>query len=271
MWKSDGTTAGTVTLSISGQSWSTSNTPSITASHDGTVYFRGYDSTNKYALWKSEAPHYTGSVMVKDTYTGSSSSHVYGPYGMVAVGDTIFFNGYDSTNKYTLWKSDGTATGTVMVKNIHSSANIAQPQGPVYLTAVGDIVYFRGYDNINDYALWKSDGTAAGTMMVKDTYPASSSSTSFGPVYLNAVDDIVYFRGKDANGYGLWKSDGTEVGTVKIDINLNPLYDINYFSLIGDTLYFKAYENGTNQVGLWGCSTQYANLGITAINEITYF
>ena len=108
-------------------------------------------------------------------------------------------------------------------------------------------------------------------MMVKDTYPASSSSTSFGPVYLNAVDDIVYFRGKDANGYGLWKSDGTEVGTVKIDINLNPLYDINYFSLIGDTLYFKAYENGTNQVGLWGCSTQYANLGITAINEITYF
>ena len=33
---------------------------------------------------------------------------------------------------------------------------------------MGNTVYFRGYDPINGYALWKSDGTTAGTVMLKD-------------------------------------------------------------------------------------------------------
>ena len=56
-----------------------------------------------------------------------------------------------------------------MVKNIGS---------PYDLTAVGNTLFFRGYDTTNGYAIWKSDGTTAGTVMVKDT---DTSSTTIGP------------------------------------------------------------------------------------------
>ena len=40
------------------------------------------------------------------------------------------------------------------------------------LTAVGNTLFFSGYDATNGGALWKSDGTTSGTVMVKDTYPS---------------------------------------------------------------------------------------------------
>ena len=39
-----------------------------------------------------------------------------------------------------------------------------------YLTANGNTLFFRGYDTTNGLALWKSDGTTSGTVMVKDTF-----------------------------------------------------------------------------------------------------
>ena len=43
--------------------------------------------------------------MVKDFNAGSTS---YAPNGLTAVGNTLFFSGYDATNGRALWKSDGT-------------------------------------------------------------------------------------------------------------------------------------------------------------------
>ena len=37
-------------------------------------------------------------------------------------------------------------------------------------------LYFVGNDGANGYELWKSDGTTAGTVMVKDIAPGSASS-----------------------------------------------------------------------------------------------
>ncbi len=80
-----------------------------------------------------------------------------------------------------MWKSDGTASGTVMVKDINSGSSTSFPD---YLTAVGSTLYFRAYDGTNGYELWKSDGTSAGTVMVKDINSGSGSSY---PSYLTAV------------------------------------------------------------------------------------
>ena len=91
----------------------------------------------------------------------------YGPDELTAVGNTLFFEGYDTRNGWALWKSDGTPAGTAMVKDIHTSSTY---YGPNELTAVGNTLLFKGYDTTNGYALWKSDGTTAGTVMVKDTY-----------------------------------------------------------------------------------------------------
>ena len=47
---------------------------------------------------------------------------------------------------------------------------------PQYLTNVGGTLFFTANDGINGTELWKSDGTAAGTVLVKDINPGSDGS-----------------------------------------------------------------------------------------------
>ena len=81
--------------------------------------------------------------MVKDIRSGSSSSS---PNDFTAVGNTLCFRADDGTNGYELWKSDGTASGTVMVKDIRSGSGHSYPS---YLTAVGSTLFFRADDGTN--------------------------------------------------------------------------------------------------------------------------
>ena len=61
--------------------------------------------------------------------------------------------------------------------------------------------------------LWKSDGTEAGTVLVKDINPGGGGSAGSLPNHLTAVDGTLYFTAFDPDtGIELWKSDGTEAG-----------------------------------------------------------
>lgn len=58
-----------------------------------------------------------------------------------------------------------------------------------YVNATGSL-YFPAWDGVNGTELWRSDGTAAGTYMVKDIYVGSSDSN---PSDLTVINGIVYF------------------------------------------------------------------------------
>ena len=62
--------------------------------------------------------------MVKDIDSGSGSSY---PDHLTAVGNTLYFRANDGTNGAELWKSDGTASGTVMVKDIQQGSGSSSP------------------------------------------------------------------------------------------------------------------------------------------------
>jgi ELWxxDGT repeat protein len=103
------------------------------------------------------------------------------------VGKTLFFLIYNSG--YELWKSDGTAAGTVQIKPISPSPYFGE------LTNVLGSLFFSANASGSGYELWRSDGTAAGTTMVQDLWPGAQSSF---PSEFTLVRDKMFFT---ADGY----------------------------------------------------------------------
>ena len=63
--------------------------------------------------------------------------------------------------------------GTVLVKDLYDSLNAYDLQ---QLISVNDNVFFTAYDHSHGREVWYSNGTAAGTHMVKDINPDSADN-----------------------------------------------------------------------------------------------
>ena len=156
------------------------STPALTPSVEGadlTVDVPMSNITFQYgtgaASGSSSSTCIGTACMVKDINVGGNSFNVYPPV-MVTVGNTLYFVAEDGTNGEELWKSDGTASGTMMVKDINVSGNGASWHNNV--AVIGNTLYFTADDGTNGNELWKTDGTASGTVMVKDINSGSSTS-----------------------------------------------------------------------------------------------
>ncbi|MCZ8192555.1 MAG: hypothetical protein O9326_23280, partial [Microcystis sp. LE19-338.1B] len=186
-------------------------------------------------------------VLVADIYPGSSELFDSNPRNLTVVGNTLFFGASDGVNGRELWKSDGTAAGTVLVKDIRPGS---LGSFPLFLTAVGNTLFFNANDGVNGEELWKSDGTATGTVLLKDILPGVSRSF---PNRLTAVGNTLFFRATaPGSATELWKSDGTAAGTVLVkDIRPGSLGSYpDYLRAVGNTLFFTA-NDGVNGRGLW--------------------
>ena len=96
-----------------------------------------------------------------------------------------------------------------MVKDIRAGGD----SYPGTLTALGSTLYFRANDGTSGYELWKSDGTTAGTVMVKDISPSFGSNAE----YFKTFGNLLYFMANDGvNGTEMYLSDGTAAGTMRI-------------------------------------------------------
>ena len=63
-------------------------------------------------------PASAATALVKDIFVGASSSN---PSAFANVNGTLYFRATDGGNGLELWKSDGTAAGTAIVKDINRS------------------------------------------------------------------------------------------------------------------------------------------------------
>ncbi len=146
----------------------------------------------------------------------------------VQSGSKIFFTRTTETEGSELWVTDGTAGGTVLVKDIEPGADGSDPLGftPTKIGLTSG-VYFFATTAVHGRELWISDGTPAGTKLVKDIYPGNGSSLTnsliSGSTFV-AIPDTQYafFAANDGvNGEELWTTDGTTLGT-KMVADIDP-------------------------------------------------
>jgi len=163
--------------------------------------------------------------LVDDIAPGPLSSD---PRDLTAMNGELFFSAFDPRHGRQLWKSNGTAAGTVMLTHVAARPG-ADPQD---LTAADGELFFSAVDPRHGRELWKSDGTAAGTRLVSDIVPGRAGSSpqditaAFGQEGIPTPPRVlVYFSAQDPrHGRQLWKSDGTAAGTVMItDVNPGPV------------------------------------------------
>src|SRR5262245_19835724 len=163
--------------------------------------------------------------------------------GFTEVGGIAFFGADDGNVGRELWRSDGTAAGTFLVKDIRPNIGFPIGSNPIELTNVGSTLFFSAGDTDGGEELWKSNGTTAGTIRVKDINPGPGHSS---PSFLTDVGGRLFFSATDDSGdTELWKSDGTTAGTVRVrDINPGPTSSgPSDLTAVGGTVYFTAFDN----------------------------
>jgi ELWxxDGT repeat protein len=224
-------------------------------------------------------------VLVKNFALSGGSA----PTNLVNVNGTLYFTVWTATAGRELWRSDGTVTGTVMLKDIRGGFLGSDPN---HLTNVNGTLFFTA-DNGNGRSLWKSNGTETGTVLVgavglnpndltnvngtlfftaqtgahgrelwkstgtttvlvKDIYPGYSGSFA-SEAHLTNVNGTLFFVATDSqHGAELWKSNGTEESTVLVK-DINTLSDSSPWHLtnVNGVLYFTANNGVNNGVELW--------------------
>jgi ELWxxDGT repeat protein len=108
--------------------------------------------------------------------------------------------------------SQALASGASFVRDIDPGPDSGLPRSfPGSFADVGGIALFPADDGTHGIELWRSDGSADGTKLVRDIYPGISSSD---PQHLASVGGTLFFAADDGNqGLELWRSDGTASGT----------------------------------------------------------
>lgn len=241
------------------------------------------ESSAGWEPWFTDSPG--GSPrLLRDLSTETTYPGTPGPAHSFAVGYTemdgqVYFfgrNGPASTGA-ALWRTDGTAAGTVKAAEVSPTESFSlvslplalpgsqlvfahpSPQGGIlgYSEAEGlrqltpgalsaalvRAAVTRGWLTVatsdDGRELWLTDGTPAGTTMVRDIQPGPGSGLPSGSVAPVVAGQRIFFVGDDGvTGRRIWTSLGTEAGTIAISEPSGEAVDSGPESLcvVGDAL-----------------------------------
>lgn len=226
LWKTDGTTANTD--SIKNYQVYNQGVQKKFTKRDSLLYFFGRNfNSGKTGLCTSDGTN-AGTGLIKEINVNSFS-------WLIAANKLLYFVTFNNNYNYSLWRSDGTPSGTFEVESgVNEIFEFFYQSADGPFATLGDTLIFFQKNTTGFYELWTSDGTTAGTKKLKDINPGHDTNPRSFCVYKG----FVYFSAGGPPGVNyLWKTDGTEQGTVIAFPNLtNP----ENLTISNEILYFQA-------------------------------
>ena len=165
--------------------------------------------------------------------------------GNVALGSKFLFSFYDTYgSKTNIWSSDLTSAGTSKI--FEADGNFT----PYFIGSVGTAEFFSRYNNATSmYELYRTDGSAAGTVKIADlgaNDPIETSISSTNNIYFvfNEGQGAVSLRGANASS--------TSLSIVTTDWD-----GISNLVVMGSNLVFQTQYSGVTptEYKLWSTST----------------
>lgn len=242
LWKTDGTSAGTVLVQNIATTSANSNPANFTL-FNSSVYFSATSGSTVggIELWKTDGTT-AGTSLVKDIRVGTASSN---PQNLLVLNPTtMIFDANDGSLGVELWKTDGTTAGTVNIIDYPGTLNSVAWSENLNGTAIlGQVVSTTGRE------IYKTDGTAVNSGLVTEV--ATGTTSGVGASSINALGNIFFPGNSGTTGFELWKTNGTAAGTVLVrDINVGAnASSPSRFAALGNKIYFKAI--GANGDELW--------------------
>ena len=209
LWTTDGTAKGTH-LVADVCPGSCSGVGAVWPAFQNRIYFTPGDPDHGAGLWASDGTA-AGTRLVRDLCSGDFCNSF--PGDPFPLGSVLLFTAREDPahNSRQLWKTDGTAAGTVQLSSFPGSNFILNGQGLQGATAQGKL-FFAADDGIHGLELWVTDGTAAGTRLAANIDGVDHGGSK--PDGFMAAGGTLYFFADDGvHGSELWKSDGTADGT----------------------------------------------------------
>ncbi|MBL7938590.1 MAG: hypothetical protein JNL43_04445 [Flavobacteriales bacterium] len=261
VWRTDGTTASTRDISIAPNGvCGLASTPSM-------LYYSEFGSNGPAIRYASDgslsSPQIippvigtwcklsAGSTLGNNYVFLGSSRWLYRTNGTSAlvllktfdnIGETlctwngkVFFTAAASGTDMELWVTDGTAAGTVLVKDIFPGTGGSDPQN---LQVVGNRLYFTAVSRSGGKReLWSSSGLGFNTMKVKEIGKMTGKFVALDPASL-AFPQKFYFIVSSTASDAVWESDGTPEGTKKLSLPLASVSKMELFPIVGGSVQF---------------------------------
>jgi ELWxxDGT repeat protein len=180
-----------------------------------------------------------------------------------SLGNLVLFRGQDPATGVELWRTDGTAPGTFLVRDTRPGAASGLGTGNELdwqLRARPGQLLFVVDDGLGD-EVWRTDGTTAGTALVTDIAPGPASALiSLGPT--TADGRVLFAATSPTTGRDLWSTDGTNTQLLVDDVLGNR---VQVLGPIGSQWLFTI---GASTLGSSDTSRLYRTGGTTATTSL---
>lgn len=261
LWKTDGTSGGTV-LVDNIASGASSSSPSQFVLFQNKVFFTTGTIGLSMKLYSTDGT-LSGTALIKSFGFGGAALL---SISSAVINNKLLFTASSAANGVELWSTDGTTAGTTLFDDINPGVDgsnafilpdfLGLVQGGNYHTQLfNGKAFFIADDGTHGTELWITDGTVAGTNIVKDINPGSGSaldtSTSNYGISWFYTKDKFYFSATDGiHGTELYSTDGTNGNATLIeDLNNGSNgSDPFMFMVLNNHIYLTA-DNGDNGSG----------------------